>query len=70
MSCPLALSDNQVRILQRAAASLPVPQRDAFLQQVAGHLAGDPTDLAISVAINLVFDRMHQLYLCDAENKL
>jgi hypothetical protein len=36
----LALSDKQLALLQRAAASLPVGERDHFLQSVAEHLGG------------------------------
>jgi hypothetical protein len=34
----LALSDKQLALLQRAAASLPVGEPDHFLQSVAAHL--------------------------------
>ena len=48
----LALSDKQLALLQRAAASLPVGERDHFLQSVAAHLTGAPTDDAVIAAIN------------------
>jgi hypothetical protein len=49
----LALSDKQLALLQRAAASLPIGERDHFLQSVAAHLNGAPTDDA---AINAALD--------------
>jgi HAD superfamily hydrolase (TIGR01509 family) len=45
----LALSDKQLALLQRAAASLPVGERDHFLQSVAAHLTGAPTDDAVKL---------------------
>ena len=52
----LALSDKQLALLQRAAASLPVGERDHFLQSVAAHLSGQPTDDAVIAAINAALD--------------
>jgi hypothetical protein len=52
----LALSDKQLALLQRAAASLPVAERDHFLQSVAAHLTGQPTDDAVIAAINAALD--------------
>jgi hypothetical protein len=52
----LALSDKQRALLQRAAASLPVEERDHFLQSVATHLSGQPTDDAVIAAINAALD--------------
>jgi hypothetical protein len=52
----LALSDKQLALLQRAAASLPVGERDHFLQSVAAHLTGAPTDDAMIAAINAALD--------------
>jgi hypothetical protein len=52
----LALSDKQLALLQRAAASLPVGERDHFLQSVAAHLNGQPTDDAVIAAINAALD--------------
>jgi hypothetical protein len=51
----LALSDKQLALLQRAAASLPVA-RDHSLQSVAAHLTGAPTDDAVITAINAALD--------------
>ena len=52
----LALSDKQLALLQRGAASLPVGERDHFLQSVAAHLTGAPTDDALIAAINAALD--------------
>ena len=52
----LALSDKQLALLQRAAASLPVGERDHFLRSVAEHLSGQPTDDAVIAAINAALD--------------
>jgi two-component system, cell cycle response regulator DivK len=52
----LGLSDKQLALLQRAAASLPVGERDHFLQSVAAHLTGAPTDDAVTAAINAALD--------------
>jgi hypothetical protein len=46
----------QLALLQRAAASLPVGERDHFLQSVAAHLSGQPTDDAVIAAINAALD--------------
>jgi hypothetical protein len=52
----LALSDKQIALLQCAAASLPVGERDHFLQAVAARLTGAPTDDAVIAAINAALD--------------
>src|SRR5262245_18259291 len=48
----VALSDKQLALLQRAAASLPVGERDHFLQSVAAHLTGAPAADAVIAATN------------------
>jgi hypothetical protein len=53
----LALTDYQLRAVQHAAAALPVAARSEFLVQIARHLSGEPSDLAVQAAINLVLDR-------------
>jgi hypothetical protein len=53
----LALTDYQLYAIERAAAALPVADRGEFLQQVARQLCGQPSDLAVQAAINLVLDR-------------
>ena len=52
----LALSDKQLALLQRAAASLPVGERDHFLRSVAAHLTGAPADDAVIAAISAALD--------------
>ena len=52
----LALSDKQLALLQRAAASLPVVERDHFLQAVAAGLTGAPTDDVVIAAITAALD--------------
>jgi hypothetical protein len=47
---------SRLALLQRAAASLPVGERDHFLQSVAAHLTGAPTDDAVIAAINAALD--------------
>jgi hypothetical protein len=54
---PLALTDFQLRELQRAAGRLPRSSRDWFLQAVAQHLAGEVSDQALMAAINNAYDR-------------
>jgi hypothetical protein len=48
-------------VLQRAAASLPVGERAHFLQSVAAHLSGQPTDDAVTAAINAALAIVHSL---------
>jgi hypothetical protein len=62
----LALTDLQLRLVQRAARSLPVGQRDSFLQAVAAQLAGVPADSAVEAAVNVALDRVHPVFLCDS----
>ena len=65
---PLALSDHQLDLIKQAARALPVSERDLFLQNVARHLAGEPSDGAIMQAINNVLDRV-PVFLTDAQPK-
>jgi hypothetical protein len=53
------LSDRQLRLVQSAAASLPVQRRDIFLKQIADSLRGAPSDSAVVQVINLALDRAH-----------
>jgi hypothetical protein len=50
---PLALSDNQLRIITAAAANMPAERRSAFLEAVAAELRDRPrftkTDFAAAV---------------------
>ena len=59
---PLALTDMQLTILQRAAGSLPIEQRDRFLQQVAAQLRGQPATHAVEVAVGRA---LATNYFCD-----
>ena len=53
---PLAFSDHQFAMLRRAAKTLPADKRDDFLSRVAKQLAPEPSDFAVSWAINRVLD--------------
>jgi hypothetical protein len=55
----LALTDRQLQLVKVAAASVPVQHRDAFLKQIANQLRGQPSDLAVTFAINVGLDRVH-----------
>jgi hypothetical protein len=48
---PLALSDDQLRIVMAAAASLPVEERDAFLKRLADTLRHGFTDAELDAAM-------------------
>ena len=54
----LALSDAGLKLIERAARSLPVDRRDEFLRDVADRLGEAPTMLAIEAAIGAFFERM------------
>ena len=60
----LALSEAQMRLVQRAAASLPVERRDQFLLDVAARLGDGPTRLAVEAAIGAAVERT-AMFLCD-----
>jgi hypothetical protein len=55
-TAPLSLSDRQLALVRNAARAVPVSARDLFLQNVARHLAGEPS--AVTEAINNVLDRV------------
>jgi hypothetical protein len=65
---PLALSDRQMSLVQQAAVSLLVDARDGFLQSVAAHLTGEPSDNAVQGAVQAALDRT-PVFLCDAKPK-
>jgi hypothetical protein len=67
MKRPLALSDHQMSLVRRAAAAQPVNARDGFLQDVARRLADEPSDAAVSAAIDaeLALNRL-PTFLCDS----
>jgi hypothetical protein len=50
---PLALSDFQMALVQRAAAAVPPHCRSEFLRGVARRLVAQPGDNAVSAAVNL-----------------
>jgi len=56
MTRPLALTDRQMAWLRNAAKAVPADRRDAFLQGVGNHLAGEPSDQAVQAAINAALD--------------
>jgi len=60
----LALTEDQMRLVERAARGLAVEARDGFLKTVADHLTGDPSDDAVVAAVNVALDRL-ALFLCD-----
>jgi hypothetical protein len=64
---PLSLSDCQLRFLIEAAKAVPVHRREAFLQQVAAHLAAEPTDQAVQAALNAQLDRLSHSFRCDTQ---
>ncbi len=66
----LSLSDRQMKFLRDAAASLPVMQRDQFLQRVSAHLFGEPTDAAFLGAVNAALDQLPtSVFLCDSKSE-
>ena len=68
MKRPISLTDNQMRLIEHAAASLPVGARDHFLQGVAAHLTGEPSDNAVQGAVQAALDRT-PVFLGDAKPK-
>ena len=69
MNRPIALNDAQMRLLQRAATTLPVEQRDKFLQQVATHLRGEPETPAVEIAISRAFATLKPVCLRDSASE-
>jgi hypothetical protein len=62
---PLSLTDRKMQLLRGTASALPLDQRDGFLQNVASHLTGEPSDAAVQAAVNATLDRT-PVFLCDA----
>jgi hypothetical protein len=54
---PIGLSDRAMSLVQRHAEALPIEEREKFLEDLAKRLAPEPSDFAVSVALNLVLDR-------------
>jgi hypothetical protein len=70
MNRPLSLTDNQLRLIQHAAASLRPDLRDGFLKSVAAHLADQPSDHAVQAAIQAALGRMPvSVFMCDSATK-
>jgi hypothetical protein len=69
MRAPLAFTDLQSELVERTASKLPVEQRDAFRQQVAAQLHGQPSIPAVKTAIARALATMTSIYLCDGRNK-
>jgi uncharacterized protein (DUF1778 family) len=55
-SQPLGLSDFQIELVKRAAKAVPIEKRDEFLLSAPRHLAPEPSDFAVSVAVNRALD--------------
>jgi hypothetical protein len=55
----LALTERQMRVVQKHSASLKLQMRDRFLQVVADRLTGEVSDDALMAAINLALDHLH-----------
>ena len=54
----LDLSDVQLRMVERAATSLPVERRAEFLQDVASRLGeGTPSTPAVEIAVGAALER-------------
>ena len=54
----LALSDRQLKLVERHAATLPQAMRDCYLRTIADSLRGTPSDTAVEQAINIALDRV------------
>jgi len=52
----LRFTDRQMALVRRAAATLPVQRRDAFLRAITERLVGEPPDSAVIEAVNLGLD--------------
>ena len=66
---PLALTDIQLEIVQRAARSLPVEQRDRFLEQIASQLRDQPGTAAVEVAVNRALVALQPVFFCDSASR-
>jgi hypothetical protein len=60
MKDAIALTNFQLDMIKHAAAQLSQSHRSEFLQDIALHLAGQPSNDAVVAAINLVLDRVPQ----------
>ncbi len=64
---PLSLSDRQLRLVLNASKAVPIQQRESFLQKVVAHLSAEPTDDAVTAALNAQLDRLPRYFLCDSK---
>jgi hypothetical protein len=67
----LALSDQQLKTVETAAALLPVNARDTFLRSIANRLSdiATPSDHDVATAVSFVLNTRGvsaPLFLCDA----
>jgi hypothetical protein len=54
---PVGLTDHQLRLVMRAAQSVPIAERDVFVRMVAANLGERPSNAALMCAVNIVMDR-------------
>jgi hypothetical protein len=47
-----SLSPRQTRLIHNTAATLPLDRREDFVRSVHARLAGEPSDYAVSTAVN------------------
>jgi hypothetical protein len=62
---PFALGDTQLKIIMRAASTLPPERRDQFLRDLAARLGDQPSPLAVEAAINTALTCV-PVFLCDS----
>ena len=55
----LSLTDQQLALVQRHSANLPLESRDRYLRSIADGLIGKPSDAAVLAAINRALDHVH-----------
>jgi hypothetical protein len=53
---PLQLNPRQRLLIERAAGAFRGAARDQFLERVNRSLFGEPSDLAVSIAVNCAFN--------------
>jgi hypothetical protein len=64
----VSLSDRQLRLVMQHAAGLPLALRDRFLQRIADHLRGEPSDSAVAAAVNAALDSVHAFMEANSSN--
>jgi hypothetical protein len=62
------LTEYQMSMLRHAAAALPGHERDGFYRAVVAKLRGEPSNAAVTEAINLALDARAswEVFLCDS----